>query len=66
MGRIDGESSSQWFTLRYQADGVVREIRAQLPRWFIIWIVITVANAAGLAEPAKMLARHVFGIAGCG
>lgn len=65
MGQSE-ERDNSWFSLRYQRDGEVREVRAQLPRWVIIWVIITLANAVGFTEPAKILARHLFGIAGCG
>jgi hypothetical protein len=55
-----------WFGLRYQRDGSVREVKAQLPKWFVLWLVVTTANAFGFTEPAKVAVRHLLGIAGCG
>lgn len=58
-------ASASEFRLTYYWAGEQRTVRVFIPRWVLVWILITIANAFGLTEPAKELARHLFGMAGC-
>jgi hypothetical protein len=62
----NGGGNINEFQVTYYWAGEQRTVGVCIPRWVILWVIITLANAVGFTEPAKMVARHLFGLAGCG